>query len=170
MGKTDLSDFIRGWGVYIWDIVQVSFILWIPLTLATQILYPMPNGLLILLFIRILIYTIFNVVPELIYQTRLGGLEVLSASYSFVIENWIEWFIPNLLIAVAAYFAFDPLILFASSLPAILQIFVVLTVVSSFLACFMVFRGVLFSMLQGSTRRSRVYKYKVGEPLQGQGL
>ena len=97
-GRANLNDFVKGWGVYIWDIVQVSFILWVPLMLATQILYAVPNGLLILLFVRILVYTVFNVVPELIYQARLGGLEVLSASYSFVIENWIEWFLPMALL------------------------------------------------------------------------
>ncbi|HWP56836.1 MAG TPA: hypothetical protein VNL14_02995 [Candidatus Acidoferrales bacterium] len=166
-GKTDLKDFVKGWGVYIWDIIQVSFILWVPLTIASQILYTVPNGLLMLLLLRILVYTIFNVVPELIYQARLGALEVLSASYSFVIENWLEWFIPNLLIGIGVYLAFEPLLAFASLWPAALQLFVVVTIGSAFLACFMVFRGVLFSMLQGSTRRSRVYKFKVGEPPQG---
>ena len=168
MGKVDANDFIKGWTVYLLEIIQVSFILWIPMTLAANVLYAVPNGFLILLFLRILIYTIFNVVPELLYQVRLGGLEVLSASYSFVIENWIEWFIPNLLIGVAAYFALGPLALFAGFLPEGLQVFVVVTVASFFLSYFMVFRGVLFSLLRGSTRRSRIYKYKLGEPLQGQ--
>ena len=166
MGRADIHDFLKGWTVYILDIIQISFILWIPMTLAAQILYPLPNGLLILLFVRILIYTVFNVVPELLYQARLGGLEVLSASYSFVIENWIEWFIPNLLLAVAAYFALGPLVSFASYLPSLIQIFFVIAVASCFLSYFMVFRGALFSLLRGSSRRSRIYKYKMGQPIE----
>lgn len=167
MGRADIHDFFKGWTVYILDIIQISFILWIPMTLASQVLYPLPNGLLILLFLRILIYTVFNVVPELLYQARLGGLEVLLASYSFVIENWIEWFIPNLLIAVAAYFALGPLALFAGSLPPAIQLFFVVAVASFCLSYFMVFRGALFSLLRGTSRRSRIYKYKMGEPFQG---
>ncbi len=164
IGRADIHDFFGGWTVYILDIIQISFILWIPMTLAAQILYTLPNGLLILLFLRILIYTVLNVVPELLYQARLGGLEVLSASYSFVIENWIEWFIPNLFIGLAAYFAFGPLVLVASSLPSGIQIFFIVAVASFFLSYFMVFRGALFSLLRGTSRRSRIYKYKMGEP------
>ena len=167
MGKTDLNDFLKGWTVYLLDIIQISFILWIPMTLAAQVLYPLPNGLLILLFLRILIYTVFNVVPELLYQARLGGLEVLSASYSFVIENWIEWFVPNLFIGVAAYLALGPLALLATFLPAGGQFFFIVAVASFFLSFFMVFRGALFSLLRGTSRRSRIYKYKMGEPFQG---
>ncbi|MGH7846705.1 MAG: hypothetical protein ACREQW_16275 [Candidatus Binatia bacterium] len=92
----------------------------------------------------------------------------MSASYNFVIENWIEWFIPNLLVGVAAYFALGPLALFAGLLLEGLQVFVVVAVASFLISYFMVFRGVLFSMLRGSTRRSRIYKYKLGEPFPGQ--
>jgi hypothetical protein len=107
------------------------------------------------------------VVPELIYQPRLSGLQLLSASYNFVIENWIEWFIPNLLILFGGYLLLNPLLLVASSLPLALQLFAVYTGVSLFLAYFMIFRGILFSLLQGTSRRGRLYKYRVGEPFQG---
>jgi len=50
-----------------------------------------PNGPLLYLGVQILLYVIFNAVPELIYQGRVSGLALLSASYQFIVENWIEW-------------------------------------------------------------------------------
>ncbi|MGH7846706.1 MAG: hypothetical protein ACREQW_16280 [Candidatus Binatia bacterium] len=45
MGKVDANDFVKGWRVYLLEIIQVSFILWIPMTLAAQVLYAAPQWL-----------------------------------------------------------------------------------------------------------------------------
>jgi len=38
---------------------------------------------------------LLNPVPELIYQGRSGAsIEILKDSYEFILENWIEWFVP----------------------------------------------------------------------------
>ena len=96
MGKATLQDFARGFTVYIWDILTLAFIFWIPMRLLAQFAYTTPNGPLLYLGVQILLYVIFNAVPELIYQGRVSGLAVLSASYQFIVENWIEWLLPNL--------------------------------------------------------------------------
>lgn len=164
-GKSDFSDFLKGFTIYIWELVRVSFILWIPLMVASAALASVPNGGLILLFIQIAIYIVLNAVPELIYQTRTTGIELLSASYEFIIENWIEWFTPNLAITAAGYALLRFLDLLARFFPGPLQVFVIAFGLGLSLTYIMVFRGILFSQLHGSTRRNRVYRFKMRDSI-----
>ncbi len=99
--KADFNDFLKGFTVYLWEIVRISFILWIPMMLVSSALYQTPNGDIIIMFIQIALYIILNAVPELIYQSRASGVEILVASYHFIIENWPEWFAPNIIITFA---------------------------------------------------------------------
>ena len=159
--KAVLNDFFRGFTVYLWDIVMISFILWIPMRVASEVLYSIPEGPLILLFIQITLYIILNAVPELIYQSQASGLELLTASYTFIIENWPEWFTPNLVITVVGIILMRVLGPLVSGLPYAIQIFLMTSVLGLFLTYLMIFRGILFSELDGSNRRSRVYRYKL---------
>lgn len=159
--KASLHDFARGFGVYLWEVVRIFFILWIPMMVARSVLLPLPNGWLFLLFIQMTLYIILNAVPELIYQSRASGLDLLAASYHFIAENWIEWLTPNLAIAAGGYFLWDLLDVVVSRLPSPLQFFVIASSLGLFLTYFMLFRGILFAELNGSTPRSRVYRYKM---------
>ncbi|MEE9186351.1 MAG: hypothetical protein V3U81_04990, partial [Candidatus Binatia bacterium] len=58
--KASLDDFFRGFTVYLWEIVLISFILWLPMRLTTEVFYSVPNGPLILLFIQIAVFIILN--------------------------------------------------------------------------------------------------------------
>lgn len=160
MGKASLQDFARGFSVYIWDILTIAFIFWIPMRLLAQFAYTTPNGPLLYLGVQILLYVIFNAVPELIYQGRVSGLALLSASYQFIVENWIEWLLPNLLVGVAGYLLRNLVYQLVTPLPFFLQYFLVEAAFGLFLTFLMIFRGLLFSELNGTTRRSRVYRYK----------
>lgn len=159
--KASFNDFMRGFTIYLWEIVRISFILWIPMMMASAVLLRMPNGLLILLFIRIAVYIIFNAVPELIYQSRASGIELFGASYHFITENWIEWFTPNLAITAAGYALLRLLNLFTGGIPLFPQLFVTAFGLGLFLAYIMIFRGILFAELNGSTPRNRVYRYRM---------
>ena len=163
--KATLHDFTRGFGVYLWDVVLIFFILWIPMMVARSVLIPVPNGYLFLLFIQLTLYIILNAVPELIYQSRTSGLDLLAASYHFITENWIEWLIPNLAIAVGGYFVWDLLDRVVLRLPSLVQFFVIASSVGLFLTYFMIFRGILFAELNGSTARSRAYRYKTRDSI-----
>ncbi|HEV8343924.1 MAG TPA: hypothetical protein VGR30_16260 [Candidatus Binatia bacterium] len=160
IGKVDLNDFIKGFSVYLWEILGIAFILWIPMTLLSRVSYSAPEGPMVLLIVQLLLYVILNAVPELIYQSRVSGLALLSASYHFIVENWIEWFLPNVLITVAAFMLLGPLRSVAVHLPFFLQFFFVASAFGLFLTFLMIFRGILFSELNGTTRRSRVFRYK----------
>ena len=160
MSKATLQDFTRGFTVYIWDILTLAFIFWIPMRLLAQFAFTTPNGPLLYLAVQILLYVIFNAVPELIYQGRVSGLALLSASYQFIVENWIEWLLPNLLVGIAGYLLRNLVYQLVTPLPFFLQYFLVEVAFGLFLTFLMIFRGLLFAELNGTTRRSRVYRYK----------
>jgi hypothetical protein len=160
MGKTSLQDFARGFSVYIWEILTIAFIFWIPMRLLAQFAFTTPNGPLLYLGVQILLYVIFNAVPELIYQGRISGLALLSASYQFIVENWIEWLLPNLLVGLAGYMLRNLVYQLVAPMPFFLQYFLVEAAFGLFLTFLLIFRGLLFAELNGTTRRSRVYRYK----------
>jgi len=159
MGKADFDDFLKGFSTYLWELVQISFILWIPLQVLAMVLASTPNGGLIYFLIKIILYILLNPVPEFIYQTRSSGIELLSASYNFIVENWIEWFLPNIIITVVGYFLRNALSVVTLGLPGFVRLFIVNFGFGLCLTYFMLFRGFLFAELHGTTRRSRVYRY-----------
>jgi hypothetical protein len=158
-GKANFNDFLNGFTVYIWDVITISFILWIPMRVAAMGLVSVPNGALLFFLLRLGLFILLNAVPELIYQSRTSGLELIGASYNFIVENWLEWLIPNLLCAVAGYFLLDLFESVIFSLPAYLELFLHALFLGLGLAYFMTFRGFLFAELYGTTRRSRMYRY-----------
>ena len=159
-GKASFQDGMRGFGVHLWEIVQISFILWVPLTLVSQTLGSTPNGPLLLLFIQLLIYIFLNAVPELMYQSHASGIELLPASGRFIMENWLEWLAPNLVVLAAGYLLVEGFLTAVQTLPSPVATFLVLSVSGGALVVLMIFRGILFTELDGTTRRSRVYRYK----------
>lgn len=161
--KASLRDFWRGFGVYLWDIVMISFILWIPMMVASSVLHTVPNGPLLMFFVQLTLYIILNAVPELMYQSHISGLELLAASYQFIVENWAEWFVPNLLITLGGFVLLHALRPFTVALPFSMVIFIMSLAYGVFLTYLMILRGLLFAELNGSNRRARVYRYKARE-------
>jgi len=158
--RADFNDFLNGFTVYIWELILIAFIIWIPLRVAAMGLATVPNGALIYFLIQLILYIVLNPVPELIYQTRTAGLELISASYNFIAENWLEWLLPNILLIAVGYFllaAVEPLLF---GLPGFLYLFIYLFIVGLGLTYFMTFRGFLFAELHGTTRRGRLYRYR----------
>ena len=84
-----------------------------------------PNGALIYLLLRLGLFMLLNAVPEMIYQGRASGLELIGASYNFIVENWIEWLVPNLILFAAGYFFLDFFESLLFGLPAFVQLFLI---------------------------------------------
>ncbi len=152
--KVTLEDFRRSFGTYLWDVVGITFVFWIFFTIATPAIAQLPQGFLILLCVRLAGFVLFNAVPELIYLGHYSSLALLQESYAFIGANWIEWFPANLAAAAILYaIASMPL----DGVAAYVQ-----TAVLGLLIYFtMVMRGLLFIELQGSTQRSRAFKYRM---------
>ena len=158
--KADFNDFLNGFTVYLWELLGIAFILWIPLRVLAMALATAPNGDLIYFLIKLALYILLNPVPEFIYQTRASGIELIGSSYNFIVENWIEWLIPNILLLAVGYVLLgliEPLIF---ALPGFVALFLYAFIVGLGLTYFMIFRGFLFAQLHGTTRRSRLYRYK----------
>jgi hypothetical protein len=158
-GKTDVNDFLSGFTVYIWELITVGFILWIPMRVAAMGLGSAANGALLYFLFKLALYIILNAVPELIYQSRTSGLELIGASYHFIVENWLEWLVPNIIFGVAGFYLLDVFESYLFGLPGFMQLFLYALVLGVALTYFMTFRGFLFAELHGTTQRSRVYRY-----------
>jgi hypothetical protein len=88
-------------GHYFWDVIGIGFILWLPLMALDLSMQTNPYGQLISYVTFLLIFLLLNPAPEIIYQVRHDSpLEVLKTSYQFVLENWIEWFLPFAVILI----------------------------------------------------------------------
>jgi hypothetical protein len=153
--KVTLNDFRRSFGMYLWDVVGISFLSWIFFTLATPAILQLPQGSVLLLFVQLAVFIVFNVVPELIYLGHHSAVALLSESYAFIAANWIEWFPANLVAAGVLYGV--------ASVPAVGPGRYLQAAAFGLLLYFtMVMRGLLFIELQGSTHRSRAFKYRMG--------
>ena len=158
-GKATFNDFLNGFTVYLWELIGIAFILWIPMRLAAMVLASVPNGGLIYFLLQVSLYTLLNPVPEFIYQTRVSNLELIGASYNFIVDNWIEWLAPNFILTVAGYALLKALEVVVIGLPGFLQSLIVSFAFGLGLTYFMAFRGFLFAELHGTTRRSRIYRF-----------
>jgi hypothetical protein len=158
-GKTDSNDFLNGFTAYLGELLTFFFILWLPMWAAANGLAGVPNGALIYLLLRLGLFLLLNAVPEMIYQGRVSGLELIGASYNFIVENWIEWLVPNLILFAAGYLFLDFFDSLLFGLPTFVRLFASAFMIGLLLAYFMTFRGFLFSQLHGTTRRTRIYRY-----------
>lgn len=154
--RVSWEDFRRSFGMYLWDVVAVNFALWIFWRLAMPLLHQMAHGQVVVLCVELLILIFFNPVPELIYLGHYSLLQLLARSYEFTVNNWVEWFPPNLLLAVAVGCAWLPF----SGGPLAEAARLATTSLVVYFA--MVVRGLLFVELDGSTRRSRIFRHKMG--------
>ncbi len=154
-GKVSFQDFRRSFGMYLWDVVGLSFLAWLFFSFVTPFLLQLPQGPALLLCVQIAVFVFFNAVPELIYLGRTHLLDLLAQSYRFISNNWIEWLPAN--VAGAGLF----LLLWSLPLPGALGWIPLL--LSPLLAYFfMVMRGLLFIELQSTNQRGRIFRYRAG--------
>jgi hypothetical protein len=101
---------------------------------------------------------ILNAAPEIIYSKRVsGGLDTIQRSFQFLQENWIEWFIPNALVLAGVWLVMN------GTLPLLALPFASVTVpvvAGALLHVVMVYRGFLFQLLDGTTHRQRMFRFK----------
>lgn len=154
-GRVNLEDFRRSFGMYLWDVVGLSFLAWLFFTFATPFLAALPQGPALLLCVQIAIFVFFNAVPELIYLGRTHLFDLLVQSYRFISTNWIEWLPAN--VAGAGLFV----LLWSLPVPDVLS-WVPLFLSPLLAYFFMVMRGLLFIELQSSNQRGRIFRYRAG--------
>ena len=151
-GKVTLDDFRSSFTAYLYDVIGVTFVSWIFFTLVTPVIAQSSQGTLLLFCIQIAIFVFFNAVPELIYLGRYSSLQLLGESYTFISENWIEWF-PVTLFFLAAFIGLE-------LLPPVVPGGVQSCLVGALLYVALIVRGLLFMELHGSSRRGRAFRFR----------
>lgn len=152
--RVNLSDFRRSFMPYLPDVVGVSFVLWLFFRLAEPLILSLPQGATVLFGIQIVLVVFLNAVPELIYLGHHSTLALLGESYRFISENWIEWFPPNLVMCAV-------ILLLRSQETEGAAWFLQTTAVTLAAYFFMVMRGLLFIELSATSRRGRIFRYRM---------
>lgn len=153
--RVTLDDFKRSFTAYLNEVIGVMFILWMIAVVVQPLAMSVEQGEVYLLCLNLLLLVFLNAVPELIYVGHATSLGLLSESYTFIGNNWIEWFPPTL-VAVAVIYAIAQVPVFG--LLALLQEAVVYLLIYFT----MVLRGLLFIELYESSARSRAFRYRAG--------
>lgn len=153
--KMGFSDLQKSFLVYFWSVMGLFFFTWIAELVLRPMFSGMQNGGVIWLGLQGIAVIVLNPAPEVIYTkgTR-GGLDTIQTCVKFIQENWIEWFIPNGLMLVGAYY----FVLYVPNLFPGASIVTALVGAALFHVA-MVFRGHLFQTLDGSSHRQRMFKY-----------
>lgn len=166
-GKFNFQDFKEGFKIYLWKVYGVFFVGWIFSILfnlaIAPILYRIISPYIVGTVINILLLIVLNPLPESLYQKYYSPWETIMYAFEFIKENWIEWFLPNVVLMLLLYlttgnfiadiFAIQHSIGFRLGIKGIL-LYIIGQIIFSFI---MIFRGVLFQMLSTSTRRKRKY-------------
>ncbi|MBL8956400.1 MAG: hypothetical protein JNK82_36840 [Myxococcaceae bacterium] len=150
--KMTLGELKKSFLVYFWSVMGLFFVFWVVNLFIGPALGP--RGMLAL---NAVAFIALNPAPEVIYSkgTR-GGIDTITTCMKFLGEAWIEWFIPNLLVAGAAWLVVTRLF---PLMP--LHIDVLISLLSGALFhIVMLFRGHLFQELDGSSHRQRMFKYR----------
>jgi hypothetical protein len=177
-----LQDIRESFGQHFWDVMGVGFVLWIPLMVLERGMAANPDGAFFGAAIFLLLFILLNPTPEIIYQVRHGSpLDVFRESYEFVVENWIEWFLPLAIVLAPLGLSFFVAITGRMGRGAGLDFFQLLVFPFTLLTAWlgyvgvspqtasvlvwvltpplaigmMFFRGHLFAALHGSSRRQR---------------
>ena len=89
------QDVFDSLGYYFWDVIGVGFVLWLPIMALDMGTQANPYGQFLSSACLVLLFILLNPAPEVIYQVRHDSpLDVFKTCYEFVLENWVEWFLP----------------------------------------------------------------------------
>ena len=162
----DTNDFKNSFTPYLGRVMNITFYIWIASLLyglIADVIIKTPYGNIINTAVLILVVILLNPLPEMIYQTNNSETGVFPASFNFMKENFIEWAVPNLLFNLAIYYLFGGNIGLSFSLSMKFSaVGIIKFLLGLFVVLFMmVYRGILFRFLNGSTRRSRLFKLRM---------
>jgi hypothetical protein len=154
--RVKLDEFGRSVGAYFWSVANLFFVYWVA-SLVIEVLVPRPQQAVFSQLLVLAAVILLNAAPEVIYQWgSRGGLETVQRSVRFLQANWIEWGIPNLLVLAAWYYVprdpLAPLGTLGTVLTAVVE--------GALLHLVMVFRGHLFTALDGTSHRQRMYRWR----------
>ena len=165
--RFSFEDFKSGFTAFLWKIYGVFFIAYLGQLLLSLVSNILGAGAVVLNFvIWIIVVILFNPLPEIIYLKYKSPTESITDSIKFMQENWLNWLVPNIVFFTILYVVtgnlqfgiFNTHISFNMifTLKNII-IYILGQIIFSFT---MIYRGHLFKLLNGSTRRKRMFMNK----------
>lgn len=155
-------------------IISVAFIFFI-VSFAVQQLTQGTDAKWLNYSVKLIIVIVFNAIPEVILFQRQEGIQALASAASFTKENWIEWFLPLLIVLLPIlYVGPSAALLLLSTSNPLLPAFVIVEqnfilgsntvaqlpmLLAAFIAFhwFSLFRASLFHALSNSSKRNRIF-------------
>ncbi|MDR7870379.1 MAG: hypothetical protein RIN55_05940 [Tissierellaceae bacterium] len=165
--RITLQDFKNGFGYFLRKIYVVIFIGYIAtrlLSLVSSVMGNISAILIPLLYLSALI--VLNPLPETIYLKYHNPWESIVETADFMKENWLNWGIPNIIFLLLLYIVTGNGLfnLFNThiSYNFIFNIrsIVVYIIGQIIFSVMMIYRGHLYKLLSGSTRRKRMFMNK----------
>jgi hypothetical protein len=182
-----VQDVFDSFGRYFWDVIGVGFVLWLPLLALEMGTQANPYGPFLSYAVLLLLFLLLNPAPEIIYQVRHDSpLDVMKTSYEFVLENWMEWFLPITVLllpivlspaGIREVFSLSgragrgagldffqllvlPFVILGGwlgylGIPSSMSWYLILLLTPPAAVAMLLFRGHLFALLSGSSRRQR---------------
>lgn len=150
-----LSELRRSFGAFFWSILNLNFVLWIGGMLLSFVVGGTSHQGWVGAAVSLIALVLLSAAPESIYlKGTYGGLATVQSSIAFVQEHWIEWLLPSVLLGAALVY-----------IPAVLPYGTAGLVLTMLLRgvlfhVAMLFRGHLFTALDRSTHRQRMFKYR----------
>ncbi len=165
--RVNIQIFKDGFKYFLWKIYGVLFIAYLGsylLAILSNVLGGLAFIINIVIYLGILI--LLNPLPETIYLKSYSSWESVQSAFEFMRENWINWLLPNFILLGALYLITGNVLtnLFTTHL-SFNMIFnltnIVLYILGQVIFSFtMIYRGHLYKMLSGSTRRKRMFMNK----------
>jgi hypothetical protein len=158
-------------------IMSVAFILWIADMIIGSVLKGLPVEGAGEQIYQLGLFVIFNAIPETLYIRRYESTHALGHAATFTRDNWIEWFLPFLVVLLPVALISLELLLhivtqsmvlipatsivfgWMMAMPAYGNASIVLGIIVG--TWYMLFRGFLFKELESGSRRQRLYRAKM---------
>lgn len=157
------KDVVEGLNYYLWKVYGILFIFFIVNFILSSVLNIIGSlGYVLSLIFQLFIVIILNPLPETIYLKTYDSRDSILYCLEFIKENFINWFIPNLLFGVLLFFIFKVTnkTLFTLSISQLMPFMLRILLFSVCLSFVMIYRGHLFKLLSTSTRRKRQFMNK----------
>jgi len=161
--RITLKNLKDGFKEYLWKVYGIFFIMWLVSYMLSAISDIFNSKIGINSLVTLIVLILLNALPETIYQKYYSSSESIKYAFDFFKENWLNWFIPNVVFFALLYalegINFTSLfmpsinILGGISLSEIVE-YLISQVIFSFM---MIYRGYLFQLLSTSTRRKRMF-------------
>lgn len=152
--KIRLKDFTKDFRSYLSDVFTVMFIMALVDIIVSRLTFNYQASLAMGLLINLT----FSAAYETIYVGKVSGYDVVPAAINFMMENPLNWILPNLLAGIVSILVFSKglfsLVFNFSAIETIpLSILAALLV-----AIFKIYKGHLYKILDGTSLRKREYE------------